>query len=128
MKNEDAIYELESIAHTESKWPGTENKLEALDMAIKSLQAQAERDNPKPLSLEELREMFGSPVWIVQGNESNPEETETVLVELFGEERGYITFFQFGNEVEDGLLTEHYGKTWLAYRYKPKEAQHECFD
>lgn len=37
MTTDGAITILERIAHTESKWPGTEDTLEALDMAIKAL-------------------------------------------------------------------------------------------
>ena len=37
MTNEEATYELERLAHTEAKWPGTEDILEALNMAVKAL-------------------------------------------------------------------------------------------
>ena len=40
MTNEEAISVLERVAHTESKWPGTEDTLEALDMAISALRQQ----------------------------------------------------------------------------------------
>ena len=40
MTREDAISILERVAHTESKWPGTEDTLEALDMAISALRQQ----------------------------------------------------------------------------------------
>ena len=34
MTVEEAISVLERLAHTESKWPGTEDTLESLDMAL----------------------------------------------------------------------------------------------
>ena len=40
MTREEAISVLERVAHTESKWPGTEDTLEALDMAISALRQQ----------------------------------------------------------------------------------------
>lgn len=40
MTREEAISILERVAHTESKWPGTEDTLEALDMAISVLRQQ----------------------------------------------------------------------------------------
>ena len=40
MTMEEAISLLERVAHTESKWPGTEDTLEALDMAISALRQQ----------------------------------------------------------------------------------------
>jgi hypothetical protein len=90
--------------------------------ALAALRECAERRENKPLTVEQLRARFGRPVWIVQGNEAHPQETETNLVELFQEERGYIMFWFFGYEVEEGLLIEHYGKTWLAYDHEPERS------
>ena len=36
---------------------------EALDIAISALQEQECKENPKPLTLDELRQMDGEPVW-----------------------------------------------------------------
>lgn len=43
MTVEEAISVLERLAHTESKWPGTEDTLESLDMALSALRAQQEK-------------------------------------------------------------------------------------
>ena len=37
MTREEAITIIERLAHTEAKWPGTEDTLEALDMALAAL-------------------------------------------------------------------------------------------
>ena len=67
MTREEAISVLERVAHTESKWPGTEDTLEALDMAISAIRRQDHfREVTKkvePLTLDELRQMDGEPVW-----------------------------------------------------------------
>ena len=81
MEKDDAIYTLERLAHTEAKWPGTEETLEALDMAVKALRLIATVDHfpdstkmihdsdfvdtnkMVPLTLEQLREMDGKPVY-----------------------------------------------------------------
>lgn len=42
----------------------TESEHEAARMAISALRAQAERENPQPLTLEELLRMDGQPVWV----------------------------------------------------------------
>lgn len=42
-----------------------EKILSAYDMAISALQEQDERENPKPLTLDELRGMDGEPVWLL---------------------------------------------------------------
>ena len=61
MTREEAISVLERVAHTESKWPGTEDTLEALDMAISALRQQDHfRDltqTVEPLTLDQLRKM-----------------------------------------------------------------------
>jgi hypothetical protein len=83
---------------------------------------QQEQENPKPLSLEELKERVGKPVWIIEGNQNHPAECEIYCVEIYRCDSRYVYFFYFGCATEEGLLIEHYGKTWLAYDHKPKEA------
>ena len=39
MTREEAIIIIERVAHTEAKWPGTEDTLEALDMAVSALRS-----------------------------------------------------------------------------------------
>ena len=66
-----------------------------------------------PLTLEELREMDGEPVWVVPLNDFDilPANylvnayAEQIVVDKFG---AYLDF-------------EDYGKTWLAYRRRPEE-------
>ena len=41
MTREEAITIIERVHHTESKWPGTEDTLEALDLAIAALRGPA---------------------------------------------------------------------------------------
>ena len=63
MTIEEAISVLERVAHTESKWPGTEDTLEALDTAISALRQQDVPDKDvgknEPLTIDELRKMDG---------------------------------------------------------------------
>lgn len=69
------------------------------------------RDKNPPLTLEELREMDGEPVWIAKMDGSGG---VWMLVdaeyELCREAHGEMAVF------------ENCGKTWLAYRRKPEEA------
>lgn len=39
MTNEDAIYTLDRLRHIEAKWPGTEDTLKAIEMAIRAIRA-----------------------------------------------------------------------------------------
>ena len=49
MTREEAIYTIERLAHTEAKWPGTEDTLEALDMALSAL---------RPVSREQVEKVW----------------------------------------------------------------------
>ncbi len=81
--------------------------------------AQAEKDGRlvvlppnDPLTLEELREMDGEPVWIIPICGSGGFCTWMLVdaeYELCREAHGEMAVF------------ENCGKTWLAYRYKPEE-------
>ena len=58
MTREEAIAIIERLAHTEAKWPGTEDTLEALDMALSAL---------RPVSREQVEK-----VWRGEWNNINP--------------------------------------------------------
>ena len=108
----EAISVLERVAHTESKWPGTEDTLAALDMAISVLRQQDQERNA-PLTLDELRQMDGEPVWIVAGDVSWWDIVSFSVQDWLYLARG------------EELRYSMYGE-WLAYRHKPEEeADHE---
>ena len=89
---------------------------EALDMAVKAL----EDDNHfrevakkvEPLTLDELRQMDGEPVYIVENTEY------WSIVNSFDQAGVYL--LSYGNPDDYGYFGL-YGKTWLAYRQKPEE-------
>ena len=70
---------------------------------------------PAPLTLEELRQMDGEPVWIV----ADHHRTYCDVVRIIGRDKGdaFVSFQINGRLQENGN-----GKTWNAYRHKPKEA------
>lgn len=85
---------------------------------------QAEREpEPKALTLEELRERIGKPVWI---KDLVFNDVELLRFDKICEPYGYsdldYRFEQFGIDV--GLIRWEgkYGKHWLAYDSEPKEA------
>lgn len=87
------------------------------EKAIAALRAQQERENPKPLTLDELRQMDGEPVWVVPLG-PNPDWVSHWCL--------YHDGYVYPNSVtRKGVMyfyyTERYGEAWLAYRYKPKE-------
>ena len=107
MTNEEAIKILEyPVKKWSMEWDEREDGLsyyEALDMAISALQQQ-ERfgETNKALTMEELRQMDGEPVWLVNQN-------------------GGRWVIMSGAYLWDSRKNADYGKTWLAYRQKPEE-------
>ena len=93
---------------------------EAFDMAISALRQQDHfRDITKkvePLTLEELRRMEGQPVYIVENTEY------WAIVNSFDQAGVYL--LSYGNPDDYGYFGL-YGKTWLAYRQKPEEDDHD---
>ena len=85
---------------------------EALDMAVKALEDVTDKDVGKndPLTLKELRQMGGEPVWVQ--SPGIPEYGRWAIVEGAG---GNCLF------LHDDFTCHDYGKTWLAYRQKPEE-------
>lgn len=94
------------------------NILSAYDIAIDVLREQEERENPTPLTLDELRQMDGEPVWLETGEVSIGEQICGSWEIFIGRESAIYYF----TRRKRGFFAEHYGKTWLAYRSKPKEA------
>ena len=94
---------------------------EAMQMAITALREKAEREDPQPLTLEELQKIEKEPVWL-HNQKPRPWQEMVMLVEV-GEVRltRYCTFWSFGDECELDFNPNEYGKTWTAYRHKPKE-------
>lgn len=88
-------------------------------MAISALREQEERENPKPLTLDELREMDGEPVFLVDLVHKEDPRVPDLWT-------GWIIF---SHHFDDGFVPKGgngwfsvcgYGKRWLAYRHKPK--------
>ncbi len=76
--------------------------------------------NEKPLTLDELRQMDGEPVWTT-GIGANGNKRYWCLV-MVKRESVYTVICD--EMVQAGVFYQ-YGKTWLAYRSKPKEEHNE---
>ena len=118
MTREEAIKVLEyPVKKWSMEWDEREDGLsyyEALDMAISAIRQQEHfREVTKkvePLTLDELRKMDGEPVWVQ--SPGVPEYGRWAIVEGVGENCLFL---------HDDFTCHDYGKTWLAYRKKPKE-------
>lgn len=112
---------VDMIAEGEDKGNQLAEQIPMCNIALEALRAQQERENPKPLTLEELRERFGKPVWIdVIGNEEREPSLYAIVGNEWDEGDG-IDLHDLIND--DGAAYELYGKTWLAYDHEPKEAR-----
>ena len=100
----------EAIEAIKCNWPDSRYTIlrEALDMAISALrQQECVGDVNKSLTLVELRQMDGEPVWVQ--SPGVPEYGRWAIVEGVGENCLFL---------HDDFTCHEYGKTWLAYRQK----------
>ena len=77
----------------------------------------------EPLTLEELREMDGHPVWVKRLKGLSVCDTDWAVVEFRLEpdvKHDKIRVWWPGSEEEDTPSEDDYGKTWLAYRRPPE--------
>ena len=110
----------EAIEAIKCNWPDSRYTIlrEALDMAISALRQQETVTNRNGLNelltLDELRQMDGEPVWVQ--SPGVPEYGRWAIVEGVGENCLFL---------RDDFTCHDYGKTWLAYRQKPEEDDHD---
>lgn len=99
------------------------------DFLLSAIQEKQERMNAQPLTLEELQQMVGKPVylvclpfgiseWNVVGtfNSESLKYVEGKLARVIGDR--YAVFIN-----GRALAEESYGTKWIAYRHKPQEVQ-----
>ena len=125
MTREEAIKILEyPVKKWSMEWDEREDGLsyyEALDLAISALRQQEAVSNRnglnKPLTLDELRQMNGEPVYSVEitGREEWLFRRDGGFVDMYGEFTS-----------DDFMLWDNYGKLWWCYRQKPEEDKHEA--
>lgn len=94
------------------------------EKGLEALREQEERTNPQPLTLFEMLELDGEPVWtetigIDRTGRWELITCETVCACPLEQKLRSVTW---AGDVEWYPL-ETYGKTWIAYRHKPEEVQ-----
>lgn len=85
-----------------------------------ALRAQQEAEKNEPLTLDELREMDGKPVWIMSAKEDGKIPARYMLASDYYADRD-LYLYQPDSGLTQGYQGRSYRKTWLAYRHKPKE-------
>ena len=85
----------------------------------------------EPLTLEELREMNGEPVWVKRLKGLSVCDTDWAVVQFHldpGVKHYEISVFWPGSEYEDTPSEDDYGKTWIAYRRPPEGEEEKIFN
>lgn len=96
---------------------------EAMDIAIAKLKNKSMGD---PLTLEQLREMDGQPVWVKVIGKTGIRCDGWCEVEI-REKDPFAYVWWPGSEVEDIAKIEDYGKTWACYAYQPAHIDREAW-
>lgn len=87
---------------------------EALAMAIDALREQEERENPQPLTYEELKQMHGEPVWL-----ADAKRWGIIDIEEYGKWEG-VPFVYFSDRGISHVLNIE-KRNIRCLRHKPKE-------
>lgn len=87
---------------------GFHEKITYLEIVLNALRDQQQSN--EPLTLEELREMCGEPVYVVNGKSSWWDIVDFVA--------GGWLYLRVANKT--GLAIDGYSNAWLAYRRKPE--------
>ncbi len=118
MNIEEAIKILESGSEM-TDYPHTSEMLdEACDMAVAALRAQAEAEQNVPLTLDELREMDGEPVWIVFNPDAYGDSLAMWALVSVDEENGEI--FLMNSIGGSSAYEEVWADVKAVYRRKPE--------
>jgi hypothetical protein len=98
---------------------------EMFDLAAAALREKAEREDPQALTLEELRQMEGEPVFVddLRNKEGSQYCVISIGKTLKCQDIDHYSAAYIAGIEYDWYPFSDYGKTWLAYRHKPKEAQ-----
>ena len=89
------------------------------DVALQALQEKAERDNPQPLTIEQLRQMDGEPVWVKVLSPIGDVKDSWFLIDCENREVELINSEEYLLYPDE--LNYEYGNYYVAYKYKPKE-------
>lgn len=93
---------------------------------LDAIREKQERENPKPLTIEELRGMDGDPVWV--SDRKYPSDSGYCVIRAPKD-----TFSDYGDQFciaeipgcECGWYEfKKYGMDWIAYRHRPEEDPH----
>ena len=118
MTIEEAITEIE-----QSGLYGNQMHQETLVLARDALRTQQQRENPQPLTVDEMNALDHEPIYVLHTGGKWTMNGWHITTALSYQNHGRCDLeIENGNTIID---TQNYGNTWLAYRNKPKEAHDE---
>ncbi len=94
------------------------------EIVIEALREYAEQQDPKPLTLDELRQMDGEPVYVVTLDNPLENQPYWAIAGINSNDSRYQNGVALYNRVQGDWGTfDLYGDTWLAYRAKPERSE-----
>lgn len=125
MMLEKAIKLLKQYQGYEPMFPDGETLKHAFDLTDETVDTLLSALTPpnEPLTLDELREMNGEPVWVKRLKGLSVCDTDWAVVEFRlapDVKHDKIRVWWPGSEDEDTPSEDDYGKTWIAYRRPPE--------
>ena len=99
--------------------------IEADKLLLEAIKENAERENPKPLTLEELKQMDGDPVWVRVSNnwrESSVSEGWCLVRFHTSDDRVRVYIWDTRHGARF-FAQQDLGISWWAYRYIPKSSE-----
>lgn len=102
------------------KWVDQLQIMETCLEAVRSTDRSTDRST-EPLTLEQLREMDGKPVWV----EDLKNHGRSAWRLIYWDRGKYLILIA---KSSDGYILEEYGKTWLAYAYPPAHINREAWE
>lgn len=101
------------------------------DLQLSAFRLALERLEPVgPMTLEQLREMDGQPVWITSVKKDGKIPSRWVLYSGKSESRDREDVYVFATTggIAQGYKGAAYGKTWLVYDYQPAHIDQEAWE
>lgn len=101
----------------------TPENVEAVRLSLVALREKAEREKIEPLTLDELRQMDGEPVYV--SDLRSPKNSEYCIIHA-NDKYGYGDKYRCAQIAGCECFWysfEEYGERWIAYRHEPKEAE-----
>lgn len=120
---QEAIEDMEArlFCHTGIADHPEPKRVAVLELTLEVLREKQERENPEPLTIAELRQMDGEPVYLhtFSSVQRKTNIAQWAIIEAAGDANA--VFLRAGCNSRLTKWFCNYGKTWNAYRHKPKE-------